>query len=272
MNSPSLELVNCGQKIATDFSKKAQNGFKALAVLVDPDKAAPKHLSSLLRWAEKVPADYIFVGGSLLLADKLELVLQQIREESKLPVILFPGNNGQVSRKADAILFLSLLSGRNPDFLIGQHVQAAPMIREAGIEPVPTAYLLIDGGKSTTASYISQTQPIPADKPEISACTALAGKYLGFQCVYLDAGSGAIRPVGQKHIKAVKEATELPLIVGGGITEATQAEQAWKAGADILVVGNALEKEGAFADELAMAYHSVNQNSNRDRNRHSIHG
>jgi putative glycerol-1-phosphate prenyltransferase len=272
MISPSLAGVNCGQKIATSFREKAQNGCKALAVLIDPDKAEQPHLKRLLGWAAKVPADYIFVGGSLLLADKLESVLSDIKAQCDLPVILFPGNNGQVSRQADGILFLSLLSGRNPDLLIGQQVQAAPMIREAGIEPVPTAYLLVDGGKATTASYISQTQPIPADKPEITACTALAGKYLGFQCCYLDAGSGAIRPVGQKHIQAAKEATGLPLIVGGGIREAAQAEQAWQAGADILVVGNALESADSFADDLAMAYYSMNQKKNRDRNRHSIHG
>lgn len=243
-----------------------------MAILVDPDKADSAHMEGLLNWANKVPVSYIFIGGSLLLKDHFQQVVSQIKRLTDLPIVLFPGNNTQISPEADAILFLSLLSGRNPELLIGQHVHAAPQIRDAGLEAISTAYLLIDGGKPTTASYISQSLPIPANKPEISATTALAGKYLGFQCTYLDAGSGAEQAVPEAHIRAVKEATQQPLIVGGGIRNVRQAEKSWKAGADIIVVGNALERDTAFADDLAIAFHSINQSQNQlDRDRHSIH-
>jgi putative glycerol-1-phosphate prenyltransferase len=258
--------------IANSIEEFDRKGKKGLAILIDPDKADEGHLQKMLLWANKVPVSYIFIGGSLLLKDQFHKVVRQINDLSEIPILLFPGNNTQISPDADGILFLSLLSGRNAELLIGQHVHAAPQIRDAGLEAISTAYLLVDGGKATTASYISQSLPIPADKPEISATTALAGKYLGFQCIYLDAGSGAEKPVPVSHIEAVKHATGKPVIVGGGIRSVQRAEEAWKAGADIIVVGNALEASQEFADELAVAFHSINQSKNQvDRDRHSIH-
>jgi putative glycerol-1-phosphate prenyltransferase len=165
-------------------------------------------------------------------------------------VVLFPGSVTQLSAHVDAVLFLSLISGRNPELLIGQHVVAAPRIKALQLEAVPTGYLLIDGGKPTTASYISNTQPIPANKAGIAAATALAGELLGLRCIYIDAGSGAANPVPIEMIRAVREACSLPLIVGGGIRSRAQADAAYAAGADLLVIGTAIEEEPEMIAEF----------------------
>jgi len=232
---------------------------KQVAVLIDPDKQTEESLAQLVDLAENARTDFFFVGGSLLLEDRFEKTISYIKERSKIPVIIFPGNNYQISAKADAILFLSLISGRNPEYLIGQQVIAAPLIKEANLETIPTSYLLIDGGRISTTSYITQTVPIPNDKPDIAVATALAGEMLGMKLIYLEAGSGAINSVSAEMIKAVKKNISVPLIVGGGIRSAEQAEEICKAGADIIVVGNILEKEPQLLMEISLAVHSTNK-------------
>lgn len=218
-----------------------KEGKKGLAVLLDPDKEGSTGLPDRIKKLAVAGPDFFFVGGSLITGNSFHVLLEAIRHHCDVPVVLFPGSNLHIQGDADGILLLSLISGRNPEFLIGQHVVAAPLLKNSGLEILPTAYLLIDGGKPTTVSYISNTQPIPADKPEIAACTAMAGEMLGLQLVYLDAGSGAENPVPEGMIAAVKENTGLPVIVGGGIRSAEEAGMAWRAGADCIVVGNALE-------------------------------
>lgn len=232
---------------------------RKLAVLIDPDKQSEKNLLQLIELAENARVDFFFVGGSLLLQNRFEQTIETIKANSKIPVIIFPGNNYQISKHADAILFLSLISGRNAEYLIGQHVVAAPLIKEANLETIPTGYLLMDGGRISTTSYITQTVPIPNDKPDIAVATALAGEMLGMKLIYLEAGSGAENPVSAEIIKAVKKNISVPLIVGGGIRSAEQAEEICKAGADIIVVGNILEKEPELLMEISLAVHATNK-------------
>ncbi|HWB64394.1 MAG TPA: geranylgeranylglyceryl/heptaprenylglyceryl phosphate synthase [Chitinophagales bacterium] len=228
-----------------------------LAVLVDPDKQTKQGLVELIKLAENCKADFFFVGGSLLVEGSFEQTITILKSNSKIPVVIFPGNNYQLSKQADAILFLSLISGRNAEYLIGQHVVAAPLIKESGLEVIPTGYMLIDGGRISATSYITQTLPIPADKTELATATALAGQMLGVKLIYLEAGSGAERAVSPRMIKAVKEAVQIPVIVGGGIRSAEQAEEICKAGADVVVVGNALEKEPGLLMEISLGVHAV---------------
>ncbi len=230
-------------RLLTQLEQAHQTGQKSLAVLIDPDKTEPGELRKLLRLANECRVDYLFVGGSLLGDASLSPVVSLIKEECNIPLVLFPSNASHLDRRADAVLFLSLISGRNPELLIGQHVAAAPLIVAAGLEALPTGYLLIDGGRPTTASYISGTQPLPADKPQIAACTALAGEMLGLRIMYLDGGSGAQSPVPAALIKAVRKSVKTPLIIGGGIRTLSQARTAFEAGADVLVVGNRLEED-----------------------------
>lgn len=229
----------------------AEGKRKKFAVLIDPDKISGKALEKMASVCQHASADFIFVGGSLLTRDLFDKCVHVLKNSCDRPIVLFPGNVLQISREADAILFLSLLSGRNPELLIGRHVVAAPLLKETGIEVIPTAYLLIDGGIQTTVGYMSNTTPIPAEKPEIAAATALAGELLGMKITYLDAGSGATKPVSTQMIEAVKKESSLPLIAGGGIRTAEQASDAFSAGADLVVMGNKLEKNPELAFELA---------------------
>lgn len=197
----------------------------------------------------------ILVGGSLLLDDQFEKTLTRLRRSCGAPIVLFPGNNYQLSKQADAILLLSLISGRNPEFLIGQHVVAAPQIRESGLEVIPTGYMLIDGGRISTTSYMTQTVPIPYDKPDIAVATAMAGEMLGLQTIYLEAGSGANRSVSAEMLRAVKSSVSIPIITGGGIRTPEQAEALVSAGSDMIVVGNILEKQPELLMEISLAVH-----------------
>lgn len=241
---------------ASMLAAKAE-GRKQLAVLIDPDKVPGGKLEALIAAAATAPADFFLVGGSLLVQDRLEETLRIIREICDIPRILFPGNNMQVTNRADGILLLSLISGRNPDLLIGQHVVAAPYLRQSGLEVIPTGYMLIDGGVPTSVSYMSNTTPIPADKEDIALCTAMAGEMLGLRLLYLDAGSGAHRPVEERMIRAVSAHTALPLIVGGGIRTPERALAATRAGADLIVIGNAIEKNPQLVFEISAAVRSV---------------
>lgn len=227
-------------------------------VLIDPDRTPPVEAAARAADAERAGADVILVGSSLLISDTFGDAVREIRSAVKLPVIIFPGSTAQISAEADAILFLSLVSGRNPDLLIGQHVRAAPAIKAIGLEPIPTAYMLVESGTLTTIEYISDTKPIPRQKPDIAMAHALAAEYMGMRLVYLDGGSGAKEPVPTEMIRACYDYITLPLIVGGGIRSGEAAQAAVQAGASFVVVGNALEKTGgrSLLTELADAVHS----------------
>ncbi len=235
---------------------------KKFAVLVDPDKADEKHLLNLIDLCEQTKVDFFFVGGSLLVNDQLNDCIRIVKRESKIPVVIFPGSPLQISDNADAILFLSLISGRNPELLIGQHVIAAPHLKKMNLEILPTGYMLVDGGNSTTVSYISNTFPIPNDKPDIAACTAVAGEMLGLKLFYLDAGSGARNSVSSEMIREVSKSISSPLIVGGGIRNPETAHESCRAGADVIVVGNAFEKDPMLIAEISHAVHSVTSTTN----------
>ena len=239
--------------ILTSLAKARAKGEKKLAVLLDPDKQSEGSLERTISLSIEAGVDFFFIGGSLLLHDRLEACLVRLGALSAIPRILFPGNVLQVSREAEAILLLSLISGRNPDLLIGQHVIAAPYLKESGLEILPTGYLLIDGGSPTSVSYMSNTIPIPANKPDIARCTAMAGEMLGLRLMYLDAGSGARNPVPEAMIRAVRSEIGVPLIVGGGIRIPEQAMAAVSAGADLIVIGNAIEQSPQLIIEMAEA-------------------
>ncbi|MFK5857262.1 MAG: geranylgeranylglyceryl/heptaprenylglyceryl phosphate synthase [Bacteroidota bacterium] len=216
---------------------------KQLAVLIDPDKLSPDELADIAIISEKAGVDFLFVGGSLMTSDTLFHCIRTLKENSKIPVILFPGNSYQISRNADAMLFLSLISGRNPDMLIGMHVLSAPYIKLSGLETVPTGYMLIDSGKPTSVTYMSNSFPIPNDKKDIAACTAMAGEMLGLRTIFMDAGSGASQTIPEEMITFVKGSIEIPLIIGGGIRTPEKAKSVLEAGADIIVVGNRFEED-----------------------------
>jgi phosphoglycerol geranylgeranyltransferase len=239
------------------LQEKKKKGARSFALLIDPDKVTTDSLDELLGLAEGAGVDFYFVGGSLVVTDNLDNCVLQIKSRTKKPVILFPGSPSQLSRHADALLYLSLISGRNPELLIGQHVISAPFVKKSGLEIMPTGYCVIDGGAPTTVSYISNAAPIPHDKADIALCTALAGEMLGMKLIYLDAGSGARRPVTTEMIRAVSGQVEVPVIVGGGIRDAEAAYAACKAGADVVVVGNAIEKDPSIISEIAAAIHGV---------------
>jgi phosphoglycerol geranylgeranyltransferase len=236
-----------------------QKPVKQLAVLVDPDKQSEDEHKKIARLAQDAGVDFFFVGGSLLTSDSLYRCIRTLKENSTIPVILFPGNTYQVARNADAMLFLSLISGRNPDMLIGMHVIAAPYIKLSGIETLPTGYMLIDSGKPTSVSYMSNSFPIPNDKKDIAACTAMAGEMLGLRLIFMDAGSGAKKPVPSDMIRFVKDSIGVPLIVGGGLRSPEMAKESVQAGADVIVVGNRFEEEPelihAFAEVVKKENH-----------------
>jgi phosphoglycerol geranylgeranyltransferase len=215
----------------------------AYLVLIDPDKYDEKKLAAFIRYCDNAGVDGFLAGGSILLKNKFEECLTVIKQNTSLPLILFPGNIYQVSRIADAVLFLSAISGRNADDLIGKQVSAAPLIKNAGIEVISTGYMLIDSGTITSVQYFNGSLPIPSDKPDIAAATALAGEYIGMKFIYLEAGSGAARPVPDKIIKAVSSYCSLPVIVGGGIKDPVTAREKVESGASIIVTGNFFEDE-----------------------------
>lgn len=222
-----------------------------LSVLIDPDKYDLPSLLKLIKISNEANIDFVFVGGSLMIGGEINQTIQVIKDNSDKKVVIFPGSPLQMNPMADGILFLSLISGRNPELLIGQHVIATPYLSKTNLEVLPTGYLLIDCGSSTTAQYISNTNPIPFNKPEIAAVTALAGEYLGLKLMYLDGGSGAKKPIDIKMISAVKKNISVPLIVGGGIRTAAEALAAYQAGADMIVVGNILEKDPDLLFDIA---------------------
>jgi phosphoglycerol geranylgeranyltransferase len=236
---------------------KKSRGEKSFAVLVDPDKVNAEAIDELISLAIEARVDYFLVGGSLVISNHLDEVVLRFKQHCKIPIILFPGSPSQLSKHADALLYLSLISGRNADLLIGQHVISAPFVKQTGLEIMSTGYMVIDGGAPTTVSYISNASPIPSDKNEIAMCTALAAEMLGMKLIYMDSGSGAKRPINESMIQIVSKNIHVPLVVGGGITTPEKAYLNCKAGADMIVVGNAIEKDITLIKEMAAAIHSV---------------
>jgi phosphoglycerol geranylgeranyltransferase len=245
------------KEIYPSLCERKKNGHKSFAVLIDPDKVNDDKMQQLIQLAVAAKVDYFLVGGSLVISNYLDQCVQVIKQNCSIPVLLFPGSSAQVSKYADALLYLSLISGRNPELLIGQHVVSAPAIKQSGLEIISTGYMVIDGGAPTTVSYISNAAPLPADKNEIAMCTAMAGEMLGMKIIYMDAGSGAKTPITESMISQVSHSIEIPLIIGGGITDPEKAYLNCKAGADIIVVGNAIEKDENLIMEMASAVHSV---------------
>ena len=241
----------------TSILEKKAKGKKLFAILIDPDKQKNSVLSLIVQKANEANVDYFFVGGSLLTNDNLEECIKTIKNNSNIPVILFPGNAMQINKNADGILFLSLISGRNPELLIGKQVISAPILKQTSLEVISTGYMLIDSGKPTTASYMSNTLPIPRNKNGIATSTAIAGEYLGMKLIYMDGGSGAEKPIEIDMIKQVSNQINIPLIVGGGICNAQKAIDNCNAGADLIVVGNAIEKNTDLILEISKAVHSV---------------
>ncbi len=244
-------------KIYNSLVERKRLGKKSFAVLVDPDKVSDDKMQQLVKVAVAAKVDYFLIGGSLVISNYLDECIQYIKRSCNIPAILFPGSPAQVSKYADALLYLSLISGRNPELLIGQHVVSAPFVKKSGLEIMSTGYMVIDGGAPTTVSYISNATPLPADKNEIAMCTAMAGEMLGMKLIYMDAGSGAKVPVTESMIYQVAKSILVPLIIGGGITEPEKAYLNCKAGADLIVVGNAIEKDSNLIAEMASAVHSV---------------
>lgn len=232
-------------------------GEKQFVVLIDPDEVQPNGLDHLIFLAEKAGVDAFFIGGSLILKDQVSECIRAIKAISNIPVYLFPGSIIQVSEEADALLYLSLISGRNADLLIGRQVEAAPFLFNSSLEIIPTGYMLIDGGAPTSASYMSHTQPIPNDKPDIALCTAMAGELLGLRLIYMDSGSGAKKRVSPEMIQMVSSKINIPVIVGGGIRTPEAALSAAKSGADMIVVGNAIERDTQLVLEMSKAIRSI---------------
>lgn len=239
------------------LTERKRAGKKSFAVLIDPDKVNNTNIGRVIDLSVSAKVDYFLVGGSLVISTYLDECLQLIKNSCSIPTVLFPGSPSQVSKYADALLYLSLISGRNAELLIGQHVVSAPFVKKSGLEIMPTGYMVVDGGAPTTVSYISNASPLPADKNEIAMCTAMAGEMLGMKLIYMDAGSGAKRAISESMIERVAASISVPLIVGGGIIEPEKAYLNCKAGADVIVVGNAIEKDASLIKEMAAAVHSV---------------
>lgn len=237
--------------VYTDILQAKKEQRKLFSLLIDPDTIGGNDLERLALHAASSNVDMLFVGGSLLVNDRLFDCVDAIKANCDIPVVLFPGDNMQVVPNADAILLLSVISGRNAEMLIGKHVVAAPRLKNSGLEIIPTGYMLIDSGKPTTASYMSNTHPIPHDKNDIAACTAMAGEMLGMRTIFLDGGSGAKNSVSESMVKQVSDHVDVPIIVGGGLKTPEMAKARFDAGADVVVVGHAIEKDGSLLSEMA---------------------
>lgn len=238
-------------------------------ILVDPDRHDEPGIRRSARAAREAGADAILVGTSLTLSSEFRARVAAVREEAGLPVILFPAHAGQVIPEVDAVFFLSLLSGRNPQYLIGEQVRGAPLVKAYGLEAIPVGYLLVESGRTTSVEFMSDTRAIPREKPEIAVAHALAAECLGMRLVYLEAGSGAANPVPEEMIRAVAAAIALPLVVGGGVRTPEAAGRAVRAGASLVVIGNVLEETdgAALAREFARAVHAAGSERLEDRAR-----
>jgi len=236
--------------IYQDILKSISVKEKLLAILIDPDKFSSMNAPRFIEKINASVATHIFVGGSTVDDDVTEVLVSKIRSLTDLPIILFPGDLSQITNKADAILFLSLISGRNPDYLIGKHVESIVKLRETDLEVIPTGYILIDGGKVTAVEKVTNTRSLSKDNIQEIIDTAKAGELLGMKLMYLEAGSGAFEPISKDIIQQVKKELEIPLLVGGGIRSKKQLEDAYNFGADLVVIGNAFEEDESFFKEL----------------------
>lgn len=225
-----------------------KNGQKLLAILLDPDKIVWENLDHLLLKINQSPATHIFVGGSIVQSTILEDLITQLKQKTNLPVIIFPGDPSQISPQADAILFLSLLSGRNPDYLIEYQVQAAPILKKTKLEVISTGYILIESGNETAVARVSKTEPLNRENFDLALATAQAGEMLGNKLIYLEAGSGAKKAVPLEMISLIAQNIEIPVIVGGGIVDLHGIKKAYNAGADLVVIGTAFENDSHFFD------------------------
>ena len=227
--------------ILAHIQKSSKKGKKLLAILLDPDKTTSTEIPSISKRIESLKANFIFVGGSFVEKGITDVFVQKLKEHTNIPIVLFPGDYSQVTNNADGLLFLSLLSGRNPEYLIEQQIKAVPFLKNSNIEIIPTGYILIDGGTNSSVLKISKTTAIPQNNIELAVSTAVAGMYKGKQLIYLEAGSGAKFPVNSKLISEVKKYINIPLIVGGGIKTKEQLNAAYNNGADLVVIGTAFE-------------------------------
>ena len=234
------------QNIITSSAK----GKKLLAVLIDPDKMRLEAVSSFIAKVNQSIATHIFVGGSEVDEGITEILVEKIKKFTKLPIILFPGDVIQITDKADCILFLSLISGRNSDYLIGKHVKAVSRLKDSSLEIIPTGYILIENRKETSVERVSQTKPIKREAIQEIVNTAKAGELLGMKLIYLEAGSGATHPIEAEIIEKVRQELDIPLIVGGGIRSSKELKSAYKSGADIVVIGTAFEEDETFFNEI----------------------
>lgn len=248
--------INTIQNTLNHYKLQNTCGF---AVLVDPDCVSVSGILEIAASCNEAGVSFVFLGGSLVVSDHISELIQAFKSVSSIPIVLFPGHPSQVAPDADGLLFLSLISGRNPELLIGQHVIAAPRIKQSSLEVIPTGYMVIDGGRPTTVSYISNAQPIPNDKPDIALCTAWAGELLGLRTIYMDAGSGAAQAISTEMIAKVAGNIDIPLIVGGGMRTAADVEKAATAGAQVVVVGNAIEKNPGLIMEISAVLEKHNQ-------------
>lgn len=236
--------------IYNHITNSEARGEKLLAVLIDPDKIQLHGIAGFIRKINHSAVTHIFVGGSWVEDGKTTAVVKEIKKYTILPVVLFPGSINQITPLADGLLFLSLLSGRNPEYLIGQQVKAVPRLKNIPLEVIPTGYILIDGGTETSTQKVSKTRPLPPSNTEIIVNTALAGQYLGMQLIYLEAGSGAKNPVPHEVVKEVAENISVPLIVGGGIRCFDALEKVYNAGATMVVIGTAFENDPDFFSKI----------------------
>ena len=223
---------------------------KLLAVLIDPDKFQLENTKRFIDKVNKSVATHIFVGGSEVEINQTEILVKELKKLTKLPIVLFPGDVTQITNEADAILFLSLISGRNPDYLIGKHVESVSMLNNTNLEVIPTGYMLIENGKETAVQRVTGTNPLSRDNVQLIVDTAKAGEFLGMKFIYLEAGSGATHPVIPEIISKVKTNTQIPLIVGGGIRTKQQLDEAYNSGADLVVIGTAFEDNEDFFEGL----------------------
>ncbi len=238
--------------ILEQLTNLRKTGSKAIGILIDPDKVeSDQGLIKLVNICIENQVNYFLVGGSLVTTNNTSHIISTIKEHSQIPVLLFPGHSIYLDLSADAILFLSLISGRNAELLIGQHVLAAPIIKRSQLEVLPTGYMLIGSNNDTAVSYLSNTMPIPSSKTSVAASTAIAGEMLGLRLIYLEAGSGATEPVPEKIIKMVKKSVEAPIIVGGGLNTTEKAINAINAGADLIILGNGVEQHPELVIEVS---------------------
>ena len=243
--------------IYNNILQSISNNQKLLAVLIDPDKFQLNHTKSFIDKVNKSIATHIFVGGSEVKKSQTETLVSEIKKFTELPIILFPGDVTQITDEANALLFLSLISGRNPDYLIGKHVQSISRLEKLSLEVIPTGYILIENGKETAVQRVTGTMPLSRKDIDIIAHTAKAGEFLGMKLIYLEAGSGAIHPITSDIISYVKNKIQIPLIVGGGIRTKNELEIAFNSGADLVVIGTAFEDDNNFFEELMQKVNDI---------------